>query len=548
MIVRILVYLNTFRGRTALLVCSFLFILLLFCSYVYVKSNLISKQFDLYKNRWHPLQINFFTTASSLTMIQSSILEALHNGKVDSKFIIFNDSNDVSGLNKNFMNPLDSMQVDFDYKTPINQFKKILKQAHQVKIKVYNRINYLKSKDPALIQSDSLLNIVYFDEMKTLTLSFWVDFFDKLVYPIGYGAENVAKNLREELYYLVFTIVVFSIVMALLYIYLWRVFVKSIKNSMRKPVVVLEKLAEGELTVENDNSKNELTAIINASNKLVINLKKATDFSLEIGKGNFDFEYQPIGNKDVLGNALLVMRNELKLYAEKENETNWSNVGYAKFSEILHNSEYNLEELSNIILKNIVKYLNANQAGMFVYDQDSDTLKMTACYAYDRKKYAEKILAKGQGLVGQCFFDSKTTYLSDVPQNYIEITSGLGSATPSVLLLVPIKSNQFTFGVIEIASFNHFKPHEIAFVEKVCESIATVINTINKNQYNKKLLDESNLVTENIKFYEENMRQNLDELNHTQEMLLQKEVQYNEEIKNLKNKIIELETRLEKLN
>lgn len=545
MLNKIKTYANTIGGRTTILVSSFLLILLLFCSYVYVQSNMLKNDFYVYKNRWHPLQISFFSSASALTIIQTGLLEGLYTGQVDSSFIEIPNPQDIGFINLNFMNHFDSLQVDFDYKTPILDFKKSLYEAYDIKLKVYNRINYLNSIDKNLIKTDSLLNKVYYNEMKNIVNSYWGSFFGKLLTPLGEGAEGAAKNIKTKLYNLVLTIVIFSVLIALLYIYLWKFFVQSLKKAMQKPVDVLEKLAEGELQVIKDNSNNELTAVIDASNKLTKNLIKATDFSIAIGKGNFDFHYEPLGEKDVLGNALILMRNELKVYAEKEKEINWSNTGYAKFSEILRSSDQNIEELSTILLKNLVSYLQANQGGIFIYNSQTDTLKMTACYAYNRKKYLEKELGKNEGLVGQCFYESNTVYVTDIPKNYIEITSGLGMTTPSALLIVPIKTHETTLGVIEMASFYAFKPYEIAFVERVCESIAAVITSVSKNEWNKKLLKETTLASENLRLHDEEMRQNLEELNATQEDVKRKEMLYTNEIKALQNRIKELESRLE---
>src|SRR5690606_18370153 len=95
---------------------------------------------------------------------------------------------------------------------------------------------------------------------------------------------------------------------------------------------------------------------------------------------------------------------------------------------------------------------------------------------------------------------------------YIKITSGLGGARPRNLFIAPLKFKDDVYGVIEIASFRKFEPHEMEFVEKTAESIASAISSVQTTERTNKLLEESQLVTEQLRAQEEEMRQNLEEL------------------------------------
>ena len=142
---------------------------------------------------------------------------------------------------------------------------------------------------------------------------------------------------------------------------------------------------------------------------------------------------------------------------------------------------------------------------------------MKACYAWDKKKYLNHKIHRGEGLAGQAWQEGDTVYLTEVPQNYVRIVSGLGDANPTAVLIVPLKVNDQIFGVVEIASFGEFQDFEIEFVQKIAESIASTISSVKVNARTQRLLEESQEMTEQMRAQEEEMRQNMEELQATQE-------------------------------
>ena len=283
---------------------------------------------------------------------------------------------------------------------------------------------------------------------------------------------------------------------------------------------------------------DEIGQMANAIEELLNGIKHQITFAYEIGKGNYEKEFHLLSDKDTMGKSLIEMRDNLKHVAEEDKRRNWATEGLAKFGEILRLNNDNIEALGNDIICNLVKYLKANQGGLFIineHNKDDIHLELIACYAFERKKYITKKISIGEGLVGQTWQEGDSIYITDVPNDYVQITSGLGGANPRCLLITPLKVNDVIFGVMEIASFNHLEKHEMEFVQKLSESIASTISAAKINERTKRLLEESQQQSEELKSQEEEVKQNMEEMTATQEEMIRKEKDYLEQIEVLKN-------------
>jgi len=232
-------------------------------------------------------------------------------------------------------------------------------------------------------------------------------------------------------------------------------------------------------------------------------------------------------SSDKIGKSLINLQENLtnnktdqERRKKEDDQRNWVSEGLARFSDILRKDNNNIEELSYNIISNLVKYMKANQGGFFIISEEEKHNKFfeqTACYAYDRKKYANKRLEWGEGLIGTSVLEKQTIYLAEIPDSYMEITSGLGKSNPKSLLIIPLMINKEVHGVIELASFQKFEKFEIEFAEKVAESIASTISAVSINIKTSELLRATQEQAQVLASQEEQMRQNMEELQATQE-------------------------------
>ncbi len=322
------------------------------------------------------------------------------------------------------------------------------------------------------------------------------------------------------------------------------VIITNVVNPLKKITSTAKEVSTGDVVAKVEyDSKNEIGELASSLNLVVSNFKQYTEFSENLGKGNFDFPFEVNSEKDLLGFTLLNMRDSLKQVADEDKRRNWANEGFAKFGNILRSTDQAQADLSYSIISNLVKYVGANQGGIFLLAQNgtenSKYLELKAGFAYDKRKYKEKQIHLGQGLLGQTVLEKQSIQLNNIPQNYLKITSGLGETNPNNLLIVPLSINEEVFGAMEIASLHPLEAHQVDFVERLSENIASTLASVKTSENTKRLLKDSQQSAEQLRAQEEEMRQNMEELEATQEEMQRKGFQLEEYKNNLEHKVDE---------
>jgi hypothetical protein len=311
---------------------------------------------------------------------------------------------------------------------------------------------------------------------------------------------------------------------------------KKISHKILALQNIVNTLGRGEfIEITTNSAKDEIGKMTDSIRSLIKGLSTTSKFANEIGRGNLKAEFEPLSENDVLGHSLLTMRSNLVKVDEDAALRNWTIQGLAKFAEILRNQD-DFQKLGDTIISSLIKYVDANQGGLFIVNDDrghEEHLELLSCYAWEKKKFIEMKVKRGEGLAGQCWQEGNPIYITDVPDEYIAIKSGLGKAVPTSILIMPLKVNENIYGVVEIASFKVFTLHEKEFVERVCENIAAAISSAKIADRTKRLLIESQQQTEEMRAQEEEMRQNMEELTAIQEEMGRKEQEYLSRIEEL---------------
>ena len=530
-------FLRTIGSQIIFILSGFVLLLMSLAAYTFYQNYKI-KELNRIVAFCYQYQVDTFVQMGVIASTQNSINESISSLDTTgrTKWLANIDELVNNSLGELFEKKLDSIGIGKE-KINIDELRGIWREIKKEGNITFDEI--LEAKMDSVNKNPSTkLYSSYRERAKKPVGEFYNFIFGKALIPkimprlTGAKAEAIgrAKNV------VVLTVVLAGI--SLLFCgYAGYLFRRSLSKSIRKPKEMLEKLSKGELPETEPLTHNELSPVINASNMLTIGLKKASEFATEIGNGNFEKDYQPLSEKDMLGNALIGMRNNLKKFTLKEREQNWVNIGYTQISDILRSEKGTKEEISTAVLTNLIKYLNANQGAIFIYDENKNHLEMLSAYAYGRKKYMQKTLLPGEGLAGQVLLEAKTTYLKEIPDNYIQIRSGLGGANPRNILIVPLKTENGVEGVLEIASFKIFEPFMIELIEKIALNIAVAYTNTKIAERTQKLLAETTQMAETMKIHDEEMRQNMEELHSTQEESQRREKEYIKEIEKLKAEI-----------
>lgn len=232
---------------------------------------------------------------------------------------------------------------------------------------------------------------------------------------------------------------------------------------------------------------------------------------------------------------------------KQERVQKWHNEGLAKFSEILTREKSDLGKLTQNIINNMVEFVGVQQGGIFLADEKSGgeiQLELTASYAFNDEMLSKQTILPGEGQVGACYSNKKILQIDDLPDSYIKLSSGLGESVLPYLLLMPIMYDEQVVGVLELASFEKLEQYKVDFLQKVNESIVSIVSNLKAQKIIEEMLEKSKLQAEELMGQEEEMRQNMEEMLATQEEASRREKELNSEIEKYKQNYKDLEKKL----
>ena len=201
------------------------------------------------------------------------------------------------------------------------------------------------------------------------------------------------------------------------------------------------------------------------------------------------------------------------------------------------------------ILNELAPLVNAHHGAFFMadYEGDRQVLKLFAAYAYQDQTTVSTTWQFGQGLVGQAALEGKRIVMAKVPNDYVRITSALGTGTPHSIVVVPILFEGEVKGVIELASFEPFSGIQLAFLDQMLESLGIVIATIEATMRTDELLRQSQSLTEELRNQQNELQQTNEELEEKAHQLTEQKGEVEKKNRQVELARQELEEKAEQL-
>ena len=211
-----------------------------------------------------------------------------------------------------------------------------------------------------------------------------------------------------------------------------------------------------------------------------------------------------------------------EMMAEKERQY-WLKAELARLTE-LSLGMTDLQKLVKMLISEISELIEVGQGVFYVKETGKNSehigdFILLGSYAYKERENVSLRFRLGEGLIGQCALEKKPILLTQVPNDYIQISSGLGEGKPLTILVMPIIFEEEVVAVIELASFKAFTPTQQNLLELLATPLGVIINSAASRQRTEESLLESQLLAEKALLLAEEAQIQQEELRKSNEEL-----------------------------
>jgi signal transduction histidine kinase/HAMP domain-containing protein/CheY-like chemotaxis protein len=195
--------------------------------------------------------------------------------------------------------------------------------------------------------------------------------------------------------------------------------------------------------------------------------------------------------KDNINRMIATLRETTAENAQQ----NWLDSNLARIGEQLQ-GQRDLGEVCQLIMNEVSPLVDA-QVGAFFLASLPDPARRYVMVGGYSQAVAEPppAFTAGQGLVGQAAASRRVMHVRDVPEGYLKIRSGTGSATPRAVVVLPVLFEGECLGVIELGSVTPFSLLHLTFLGRLVDTIGVALATIQANRRTEELLTQSQRLT-----------------------------------------------------
>ncbi len=203
------------------------------------------------------------------------------------------------------------------------------------------------------------------------------------------------------------------------------------------------------------------------------------------GKPGIHIAYQE--EQSEIGEVARSMEN-YRVNVEAAERERWVKTSVAEIGDALQGVEQ-ADEFGRRFLSKLVPLLGGGCGAFHLLREGDERFHVISGYGCEVGALGDKGFAAGEGVAGQAATGRKIIVLSDIPADYMRIASGLGSAAPRMLALVPIQTKERVLAVVEVASFAALTPQQRALLEEVAGMVALKLEILQRNLRTRELLE-----------------------------------------------------------
>lgn len=308
-----------------------------------------------------------------------------------------------------------------------------------------------------------------------------------------------------------------------------------------------QKVAAGDFEAEISGiAKTNPLAIV--LTQMLESLKEVVSKARQIAKGDYTGEILPRSKSDELAFSLNQMTAALRTATNQNIIQNRLKTAQNELNEKMR-GDLILEEMTKNVITFIAKFTNAQIGAIYLNNEDEKGYQLVGSFAYLHRKGSKTFFNYGEGLIGQAAMEREMITFSELPDDYVRITSGIGDAIPKHILISPFIYEGKTIGVIELGAINEFSSESYEFLNMVMENIAISVVSANNRVKMTKLLEVTSNQAEELQVQQEELKQTNEEL-EAQTVALKRSEEYlqsqQEELRVINEELEEKTRNLEK--
>jgi HAMP domain-containing protein/signal transduction histidine kinase/DNA-binding response OmpR family regulator len=269
----------------------------------------------------------------------------------------------------------------------------------------------------------------------------------------------------------------------------------------------------------------DLTGNVNllAAN-LTTQVRAIAEVATAVTKGDLTRSIQVEARGEVaeLKDNINTMIDNLRLTTDRNTEQDWLKTNLARFTNMLQ-GQRDLVRVGQMLLSELTPLIGAQLGVIYQSAEAKDGgppfLRLLASYADDASDGHPTTLRFGDGLVGQVAIDKRRILVADLPPNTTRVGSGLFSALPRNVIVLPVLFEGQVKAVIELASLHMFTASHLSFLDQLTASIGIVLNSIEATMQTENLLEQSQKLAAELQTQQKELQQTNDQLGQKAQQL-----------------------------